>query len=208
MEALERIGSPDAQQVLETLGQGAPDARQTREVKAALESEGTEFYPNGEKFCGIWQEATADLAKKDWKLEQQMRCWGVIWIACTRSIFDLALLYFAYQAYTADNLKILIVLGLWLVLRRLDLKAAGNTFAHELALDRLKMVSPDAEETYFTAKNWKHFEECKRRVEKFLTLEEQTQEQELAQPRRRNRDDELPWLEDRRKQTLRELGGR
>jgi hypothetical protein len=36
VEALERIGSPDAQQVLETLGQGAPDARQTREVKAAL----------------------------------------------------------------------------------------------------------------------------------------------------------------------------
>ena len=36
MEALERIGSPDAQQVLETLGQGAPDAGQTGEVKAAL----------------------------------------------------------------------------------------------------------------------------------------------------------------------------
>jgi WD40 repeat protein len=36
VEVLERIGSPEARQLLEALGGGAPDARQTREVKAAL----------------------------------------------------------------------------------------------------------------------------------------------------------------------------
>jgi WD40 repeat protein len=36
VEMLERVGSPEARQILEALGQGAPDARQTREVKAAL----------------------------------------------------------------------------------------------------------------------------------------------------------------------------
>jgi hypothetical protein len=35
--ALERIGSPDAQAVLETLAGGAPGARETKEAKASLE---------------------------------------------------------------------------------------------------------------------------------------------------------------------------
>jgi WD40 repeat protein len=36
VEVLERIGSPEARQILGALGQGAADARQTQEVKAAL----------------------------------------------------------------------------------------------------------------------------------------------------------------------------
>lgn len=36
VEVLERIGSPEARQILETLVQGAPEARQTREAKTAL----------------------------------------------------------------------------------------------------------------------------------------------------------------------------
>jgi WD40 repeat protein len=36
VEVLERIGSPEARQLLDTLSQGARDARQTREAKAAL----------------------------------------------------------------------------------------------------------------------------------------------------------------------------
>jgi hypothetical protein len=34
---LERIGTPEARLVLETLGKGDPDARLTREAKAALQ---------------------------------------------------------------------------------------------------------------------------------------------------------------------------
>jgi RNA polymerase sigma factor (sigma-70 family) len=36
IETLEHIGSPEARQIVETLSQGAPDARQTREATAAL----------------------------------------------------------------------------------------------------------------------------------------------------------------------------
>ena len=34
---LERIGTPEAQNVLETLARGAPGARETEEAKASLE---------------------------------------------------------------------------------------------------------------------------------------------------------------------------
>lgn len=37
VEVLERIGTPKARQLLEKLAQGAPEARQTREAKAAVE---------------------------------------------------------------------------------------------------------------------------------------------------------------------------
>ena len=37
IEVLERIGTPEARQVLEALGRGAPEATLTREAKAALE---------------------------------------------------------------------------------------------------------------------------------------------------------------------------
>jgi hypothetical protein len=36
IEVLEHIGNPEARQILDTLSKGAPDARQTREAKAAL----------------------------------------------------------------------------------------------------------------------------------------------------------------------------
>jgi hypothetical protein len=37
LEVLERLGTPEARTVLQTLAEGAPDARQTREARAALE---------------------------------------------------------------------------------------------------------------------------------------------------------------------------
>jgi hypothetical protein len=37
IEVLEHAGTPDAQQVLETLAQGAPEARLTKNAQAALE---------------------------------------------------------------------------------------------------------------------------------------------------------------------------
>jgi hypothetical protein len=37
IQALERIGSPGARRLLDTLARGAPAARQTRDAKAALE---------------------------------------------------------------------------------------------------------------------------------------------------------------------------
>jgi hypothetical protein len=37
LEALEHSGTPDARQLLETLARGAPEARQTRDAKAALQ---------------------------------------------------------------------------------------------------------------------------------------------------------------------------
>ncbi len=37
VEVLERVGTPEARQILEDLARGAPEARLTREAKAALE---------------------------------------------------------------------------------------------------------------------------------------------------------------------------
>jgi hypothetical protein len=37
VEVLERIGTPEARRLLEKLAQGAPEARLTREAKAALQ---------------------------------------------------------------------------------------------------------------------------------------------------------------------------
>jgi hypothetical protein len=37
LEVLEHLGTPEAQQVLESLAQGAPEARLTQEAKASLE---------------------------------------------------------------------------------------------------------------------------------------------------------------------------
>jgi hypothetical protein len=49
VEVLEHIGTPEAQDVLTTLGKGAPEARVTREAKASLERLGKREFPKASR---------------------------------------------------------------------------------------------------------------------------------------------------------------
>jgi hypothetical protein len=95
------------------------------------------------------------------------------WTELIHGIFQLALLYFAYRAYKADDLKTLLLLGLWFVLRSLIYQVRLVQAEQALGAVRMNMAYPELEENYFTAKNPFRFIDFRRRVQKCLRDGEQ-----------------------------------
>lgn len=112
-----------------------------RKIKEIEESEGSAF--------DLWKKASAAIARRDWNKNKQTLEVTNHWARFSQWAGQLVVLYFAYEAYNRDDLKLLLLLAVLFLWRSFNYRGDMRLQLHILTLAALHMANPTAEDDFF-----------------------------------------------------------
>jgi hypothetical protein len=111
-----------------------------------------DFEERGEAF-DLWRKLAAAIARRDWSKAKKTLELAALWNAFIHWVTQLIILYFAYEAYGDDDLKLLVLLGLLFLWRSMVYHLSLSQRSHELIMAKLHWMNPTAESDFFKSEH-------------------------------------------------------
>lgn len=116
-----------------------------KRIKETLESQGEAF--------DIRREISAAIAKQDWQMSERARDLAIAWAPFLQWAGQLVIVYFAYQAYEANEIGLLLVLLFVFLWRSINYRHEKQRMLQTVVLARLHVANPNAEQDFFNSEH-------------------------------------------------------
>ncbi len=112
-----------------------------KQIKKAHESDGESF--------DLRHEISASIARRNWEEDKEKLEAMNNWAPFVQSGSQLVAVYFAYSAYSEDDLKLFILMALLFMWRSINYRGGRRESVQILTMAKLHMADPTAEERFF-----------------------------------------------------------